>query len=169
MRVRVLLAATVLFGLGAPTAFAASHDVLLYSYKDWDVRAVTWDDGTSSCVAEITYDNGDSFAVWDNRKDPIRLQFYSPDWDFGSKDSCADIQMQIDGHNSWGVTNADFYKNSVLIDLPGNSEGQQFLLQVAGGNRLYLYDDKGKQESDYSLSGSRASINALTNCVSTLH
>ncbi len=169
MRLPVPLVSFVLFCLGAPAAFADSKSVDLFHAKDWDVRLVTWDDGSSSCVAEVSYDNGDAFSIWRDRSHPIRLQFYSDGWSFGSDDSYADVALEVDSHNSWKVTKADFYKNSVLIDLPTGPSADQFLAEIESGDTLYLYDDKGKEQSSYSLAGSQASISALNGCLGQLH
>lgn len=168
MKGRAFIFAFALAGLSVPAAWAASKSVTVFSYRQWDVQRVSWPDGTMSCDAEIVYDNGDSVAIWADRKNPYRIQFYSADWSFGAKDSYDTVDVQVDNNNSYSVTNADFYKSSIFFDLPDNATGNKFLSQLAAGNRLYLYDSTGKQQTDYSLSGSQASINALTSCVNGL-
>lgn len=169
MRVVVLFLAGAIGCLSASVVHAASQSRTVYQYRDWDVRQVTWDDGTSTCVAEVSYENGDAFSVWEDKTQRIRIQLYSPTWSFGSKDSYADISFQVDSQNSWSVKKADFYKNSVFVDPPNDGATSQFLSQVKFGKTLYLYDNKGKQQSYYSLTGSQASIDALSTCIGNLH
>lgn len=165
MMVRVTAAALVALCL-APSARADSKDMVLYNYKDWEVRVVAWDDGTMACVAEVTYP-GEAFSIWADKENPIRLQFYSDSWNFG--DDSGDVQVQVDNRAPWNMHNANFYKQSVLFDLPSSHDGTQFLQEVVYGDTLYLRDDRGRDVQNYSLSGSQASINALIKCVDALH
>lgn len=168
MRVLVPLFVCVTACAFAPPVSAASRDTRIYQYKNWEVRLVTWDDGSSSCVAEVSYVNGDAFSIWQDKSGGIRLQLYSPDWNFGAKDRYADIELQVDNHNYWRVAKADFYKNSVLIDPPDDSSTHQFLAEIKTGNQLFLYAGNGKRQSDYSLAGSQASLDAMGSCLARL-
>ena len=47
--------------------------------------------------------------------------------------------------------------------------GLNFLVEVASGNRLYLRTADGGDVQNYSLSGSRASIDALIECGNVDH
>ncbi|WP_127902427.1 hypothetical protein [Solirhodobacter olei] len=159
----------VLMCLSSPVAAAASHGTTLYQYKNWDVQIVTWDDGTSACVAEVYYDNGDSFSVWKYKDATTKLQFYSPSWNFGDNGGTANLQVQIDGRQPWNLNDADLYKNSVLFTLPNKAGSGEFLSDVTYGNTLFLRDESGKDVTSYSLSGSQASLSALDGCLQRLH
>lgn len=169
MRILFPFLAGAIVCLGAQAAVASTQSRTLYRNKDWQVRQVTWDDGTSQCVAEISYPGGDAFSIWEGKTNRVRLQFYSPDWSFGSKDSYAAIELRVDNQNPWRVSHADFYKNSVFIDPPSDNSTSQFISEIESGNSLYLYDDKGRKQNNYSLAGSQASIQALNSCRSGLH
>jgi hypothetical protein len=52
----------------------------------------------------------------------------------------------------------------VLFNLPDSDAGIEFIVEVAQGNRLFLRSDDGSDVQNYSLSGSRASIDALIEC-----
>jgi hypothetical protein len=164
--VRSLISALFVATVGGPVLAANSTDKVLYSYKDWEVRVVAWDDGTMACVAQVTYPE-DSFSIWADKTNPIKLQFYYSGWNFD--DSTADLEVQIDGQSAWSMTNANLYKQSVLFDLPDSNSGTQFLREVIGGTTLHLRNDTGKSVQDYSLWGSQASISALTKCVDALN
>ncbi|MDE3027382.1 MAG: hypothetical protein KGH84_03165 [Paracoccaceae bacterium] len=151
--------------VSAGGARAASQSNVVYKHLDWEVRAVTWDDGATACVAEVTYPD-EAFSVWADKGDSIRVQFYDSGWSFG--DDSADVGVQIDSRASWKLHNANFYKQSILFDLPTNADGKQFLSEVVNGSTLYLSDAKGEGLKSYSLSGSQASIAALNDCVATL-
>lgn len=165
MKLLPLACALALATSVAAPAVADNQNAVVYSYRDWEVRVVAWDDGTLACVAQVTYPD-DSFAIWADRENPIRLQFYSSSWNFG--DSSADLEVQIDGHAPWSMSNANLYKQSILFDLPDSRSGTRFLSEVVYGNTLYLRDSRGRDVQNYSLSGSQASINALTKCVDAL-
>ncbi|MBI1218282.1 MAG: hypothetical protein GC186_07010 [Rhodobacteraceae bacterium] len=162
---RMFLAAVVVSAVALP-AVAGSTDKVIYSYKDWEVRVVAWDDGTTSCVAQVTYAD-DSFSIWADSQNPIKLQFYYSGWNFDQ--STANLVVQIDGRAPWRLNDADLYKQSVLFDLPDTRSGTQFLSEVIYGNTLYLRNDSGEDVQDYSLWGSQASISALTRCVDALN
>lgn len=163
--VRSLISSLVVSAFAGPVLAANSTDKVLYSYKDWEVRVVAWDDGTMACVAQVTYPD-DSFSIWADKTNPIKIQFYSSGWHFDQ--STADLEVQIDGRTPWSMTNADLYKQSVMFDLPDSKSGTQFLREVIGGTTLYLRNDKGEDVQDYSLWGSQASIGALIKCVDAL-
>jgi hypothetical protein len=164
-KVSLVAAVVALFALLAPMAAARTKNVVVYSYKDWEVRAVLWDDGAMSCVAEVTYP-GEAFSIWADRRHPIRLQFYSSKWHFNT--SRADLRVKIDQYPTWKLHNARLYKHSVLFNLPSSRSGTKFLLEVAHGNTLYLRDRNGRRVQYYSLAGSRASMSALLKCVKRL-
>lgn len=156
-------------GLLSLVPFAAQAEAqseVIYSLRAWEVRAVTFDDGTASCVAQVS-DGSDSFSVWGNGDKSIRLQFYSDAWDFGEGDT-ADLEVEIDRRGEWSLTNAELYLQSVLFDIPDSDDGVSFLTEVMQGNSLYLRNADGEDVVSYSLSGSSASIRALVDCMDQL-
>lgn len=160
------LASLVLAGLAtvaASMAGAETSSQSLYSYKHWEVEFVTFDDGSVACLAEVDA-NTDSFTIWTYPDTSVRLQFYSTSWDFGDTGDTADLQVQIDRRGPWTLNQAELYLNSVLFTLPDNNTAVDFLLEVAGGNRLYLRSDAGENVMDYSLAGSKASMTAMIDC-----
>lgn len=166
--VRALLAVVAVstVTVALPAVAANSTDKVIYSYGDWEVRVVAWDDGSMACVAQVTYTD-DSFSIWADTTNPIKLQFYYSGWNF--TESTADLEVQIDGRTPWSMTNADLYKQSVLFDLPDSRSGTRFLSEIVYGTTLHLRNDQGKSVQDYSLWGSQASIAALTKCVDALN
>jgi hypothetical protein len=52
----------------------------------------------------------------------------------------------------------------VLFTLPDSDAGVDFIVEVAKGNRLFLRTEDGGDVQNYSLSGSKASIDALIEC-----
>ena len=87
--------------------------------------------------------------------------------EFGEGDT-ADLEIQIGKRSPWSLTNAELYKNSILFNLPDSDAGVNFLVEVAQGNRLYLRTAQGEPVMDYSLAGSRASMDALIACADAL-
>lgn len=156
----VTLAAAVVPATITPAA--AQQSEVLFQHKHWKVELVAWDDGTLGCVAQVEAP-GESFSIWTFQDESVQLQFYSTAWQFGEGQS-ADLQVQIDRKPLWNLTNAELYQNSVLFTLPDSDAGVDFIVEVAAGNRLYLRDNGGKDVQNYSLSGSRASIDALIEC-----
>ncbi len=144
------------------SAAAAQQSEVLFSHKHWQVEVVGWDDGSVGCVAQVSAP-GESFSVWTYPDGAVQLQFYSTAWQFGEGDT-ANLQVQIDRRAPWNLNNAELYQNSVLFYLPDDSAGVDFIVEVARGNRLYLRSDDGADVQNYSLAGSRASIDALIEC-----
>ena len=155
-----LVAAAML--AGSLTAAWAQQSEVLFSHKHWQVEIVGWDDGSVGCVAQVSAP-GESFSLWTFPDGSVQLQFYSTAWEFGEGDT-ADLQVQIDRRAPWKLTNAELYKNSVLFTLPDDRSGVNFVVEVAQGNRLYLRSKDGSDVQNYSLAGSRASIDALIEC-----
>jgi len=141
---------------------AAQQSEVLFQHKHWRVELVAWDDGVLGCQATVGNDQ-ESFSLWTFQDSTVQMQFYSKAWDFGEGDT-ADLQVQIDRKPQWNLTAAELYRNSVLFNLPDSDAGVEFIVEVAKGNRLYLRTKDGGAVQDYSLSGSRASIDALIEC-----
>ena len=155
-----LLAAAAVLAMALPAA--AQQSEVLFQHKHWRVELVAWDDGVLGCQATVGTDT-ESFSIWTFQVSTVQLQFYSKAWDFGEGDS-ADLQLQIDRKPQWNLTNAELYRNSVLFTLPDSDSGVEFIVEVAKGNRLFLRTADGGAVQDYSLSGSKASIDALIEC-----
>ncbi|MFZ1468470.1 MAG: hypothetical protein WAT09_05770 [Paracoccaceae bacterium] len=155
-----------IFAALAATIFAAPavalQSEILFSHKNWQVELVAWDDGVMGCQATVG-DSQESFSLWTFQDGGVQMQFYSKAWDFGEGDT-ANLQVQIDRKPRWNLNDAELYRNSVLFNLPDSDAGIEFIMEVAGGNRLFLRTGDGGDVQNYSLAGSRASIDALINC-----
>lgn len=162
MKLATTAFAAMLSGLFVAPALADPVSTSLYKYKHWEVEAVQYDDGSVSCLAEVDATT-DSFTIWVNQDQSVRLQFYSTSWEFGEGDT-ADLQVKIDRRSPWTLTGAELYKNSILFDLPDSDASVNFLVEVAQGQRAYLQTASGEPVIDYSLSGSHASMDALIEC-----
>jgi hypothetical protein len=134
----------------------------LFSQKHWEVQIVGWDDGSVACVAQVAAP-GETFSIWTFPDGGVQLQFYSTAWEFGEGET-ADLEVQIDRRSPWSLTSAELYKNSVLFFLPQGDAGVDFIVEVARGSRLFLRSADGSDVQNYSLAGSRASIDALVTC-----
>ena len=159
MGFRMGLAAAVIAVAGAANA---QQSEVLFSHKHWQVEIVGWEDGSVGCVAQVSAP-GESFSIWTFPDGAVQLQFYSTAWQFGEGDF-ADLEVQIDRRAPWNLTGAELYQNSVLFNLPDDQAGVDFIVEVAQGNRLFLRSADGSDVQNYSLSGSRASIDALIEC-----
>jgi hypothetical protein len=154
-----IFAAMALLAAGS---VGAQTSEVLFSHKHWEVQIVGWDDGSVGCVAQVTAP-GETFSIWTYPDGGVQLQFYSTAWEFGEGET-ADLEVQIDGSSPWSLTAAELYKNSVLFFLPQGDAGVNFIVEVARGNRLFLRSADGSDVQNYSLAGSRASIDALVEC-----
>ena len=163
---KVLAVALGLACGGAAPPAADTQSEVIYQNRAWEVRAVSFDDGSASCVAQVS-DGADSFSIWAGTDGAIRLQFYSDAWDFGEGNS-ADLEVEIDRRGPWSLTNAELYLQSVLFDIPDNDDGLRFVTEVMRGRMLYLRNDEGEDVVSYSLAGSSASVQAMIDCVDTL-
>lgn len=141
---------------------SAQESEILFSHKHWQVEIVGWEDGSVGCVAQVSAP-GESFSLWTYPDGTVQLQFYSTAWQFGEGEF-ADLQVQIDSRAPWNLTGAELYQNSALFYLPDSNAGVNFIVEVAQGNRLYLRSADGSDVQNYSLAGSRASIDALLEC-----
>lgn len=161
MKMGLAALAVVGFGAVAMPALAERTDVL-YSYKSWQVEGVTADDGSFACLAEVS-EPGESFSIWIYPDKTMQLAFFSQDWDFGDS-SKADLQVEIDHRGAWSVPEATLSKNTVVYDLPDQTESVNFIVEVARGSTLHLRSADGTPVKDYSLAGSSASISYLVDC-----
>lgn len=164
MRQSMILA--LLLGLSAHAAAAEATSETLLQVKDWEVQVVGFDDGTVSCLAQVTH-GPVSFSMWSGADELVELQFYDESWDLGEGQT-ADLQVQIDNYSVWNLTNAELHLQSVFFNIPDSNDGVGFMNEVMQGNALYLANDQGEQVGSYSLSGSRGAVGALIECVSAL-
>ena len=160
MNIRMGLAAAIMAAT-VGTADAQQSEIL-FSHKHWQVEVVGWDDGSVGCVAQVSAP-GESFSLWTFPDGAVQMQFYSTAWQFGEGET-ADLQVQVDRRAPWNLTGAELYQNSVLFYLPDDKSGVDFIVEVARGNLLYLRSADGSDVQNYSLAGSRASIDALVEC-----
>ncbi|WP_151717692.1 hypothetical protein [Gemmobacter serpentinus] len=167
MALRGLAGAVMVAGLFlALPAAAEPQSERILTHKNWMVEIVGFDDGSISCVAQVV-DGGNTFSIWADPWNAVKLQFYSTGWNF-SEGGAADLQVQVDRRSPWSLTNAELYQNSVLFNLPGGDAATRFLMEVVEGRNLHLGNDSGSHVQSYSLAGSSASINALIECVNVL-
>lgn len=161
-----MISRQIFTGLATLAALAmpagAQQSEVLFQHKHWKVELVGWDDGTVGCVASVEAP-GESFSIWTFNDQTVQLQFYSTQWSF-TEGETADLQVQVDKRPQWNLTDANLNQNSVLFTLPDSDAGVEFIMEIAKGNRLYLRTADGAAVQDYSLSGSRASIEALVDC-----
>lgn len=162
MKIASFIVAALTTGASVLPALASPQSEVLFSHKHWQVELVAWDDGVLGCVAQVSAP-GESFSIWTFQDESVQLQFYSTAWNFGEGDT-ADLVVQVDGKPTWNLTDAELYQNSVLFNLPDSDAGVEFIVEIAKGNRLFLRNDTGADVQDYSLAGSRASIDALIEC-----
>lgn len=153
-------------GFSAPALQADPISERLLTHKHWMVEIVGFDDGSIACVAQVA-DGQDTFSIWADPWNPVKLQFYSTGWSFADGGT-ADLGVQIDRRSPWSLTNAELYQNSVLFNLPEGDASNRFLMEVVRGNSLLLSNDRGVGVKTYSLAGSSASIRALIDCVDVL-
>ena len=160
------LALSLPLGLTPRAAVAEVTSRTIYKQQSWQVRVVNYDNKRLRCVAQVSQ-SGNIFSIWASPTSQIRLQFYSRDWAFGPRHR-GNLKVRIDSYPSWRMTNAELYKHSVLFNLPSSSKGSKFLLEVARGEALRLYNSRGQHVRSYTLAGSRASMSALIRCVKAL-
>lgn len=150
----------------ATGAAAESASEVLFTHKAWEVRVVAFDDGTVSCLAQVT-DESRSFTLWADAAQLVQLQFYDDSWDLGEGET-ANLQVRVDSIAPWTLNDAELHKQSVFFNLPDSDMGTQFMQEVMGGNVIYLNNADGELVESYSLAGSNAAIGALIECVDAL-
>jgi hypothetical protein len=148
--------------LAAAGSAEAQQSEVLFSHKHWQVEIVALNDGSVACVAQVT-SPGEAFAIWTYPDGAAQLEFYSAAWSLGEGNT-ADLQVQIDRRTPWNVPGARLSTNSVWYLLPDSDAAVEFIVEVARGNRLFLRAADGSDVQNYSLAGSRASIDALIEC-----
>lgn len=163
---RKILAPLAVLGVLGTAAYAEPQSERLFDHKNWMVEVVAFDDGSLACVAQVT-DGDDSFSIWADPWNPVKLQFYSTSWDFSGGGS-ADLAVQVDRREPWSLTDAELYENSVLFNLPEGDSSTRFLMEVVNGQTLHLGNEDRDHVQSYSLAGSSASIQALIACVDAL-
>lgn len=147
------------------TATWATDSRTLYRHKQWEVRVVAFDNAKLSCVAQVNRTNS-SFAIWADGQNPARLQFYDRTWNLGQTN--ADVIVRVDRRPKWDLYNARLNKQSVLFDLPNDTDGRRFVNEVRRGSVIYLGNNRGNEVGRWSLSGSSAAVGKLIECVDLL-
>ena len=130
------IVAACLSGLMTGTAGAEAQYETLYQHKAWEVQVVGFEDGSFSCLAQVS-GSDESFTIWADANSPVKLQFYSSEWDFGEGDT-ADLEVEIDRRSPWTLNAAELYLQSVLFTLPDSDIGTKFLLEVVKGSSVSI-------------------------------
>lgn len=163
---RKAIAGALIACLLAPAARAEATSETLLTVKDWVVRVVGFDDGTISCLAQVTH-GPISFSMWSGADELVELQFYDESWDLGQGQT-ANLKVQVDSRAVWNLSNAELHLQSVFFNIPDSNDGIDFMNEVMAGDVLYLGNADGDEQARYSLAGSRAAVGALIDCVSAL-
>ena len=91
-----------------------------------------------------------------------QLQLYSPDWQFG--ETAANLVVQVDRRAEWNLNNAQLTQNSVLFNLTDEGDAVDLLVEIARGNTFKVRNEQGQSVIDFTLAGSRASMETLGDC-----
>jgi hypothetical protein len=166
MQILKACSVAVMFGLCAAPVLAETQSEIVFQHKHWQVEIDAFDDGSFACQAAVDAGN-ESFTIWVFQDQSVRLQFYSTDWAFTDGET-ANLEVQIDRRGAWTLSNAELTGHSAIFDLPDSDAGVRFLIEVAQGQRAYLRNDTGDSLRDYSLQGSRASMDALIACTDAI-
>ncbi|MFC6687404.1 hypothetical protein [Jhaorihella thermophila] len=161
----VLSAFLVVFIALTSVPAQASDSRVVFRHKAWELRVAAFDDGTLSCIAQVRPSNGTTFAIWADGQ-TVKLQFFSDMWAFGN--TTGDVVARIDRRAGWNLNSANLYKNSVIFTLPGGDPSTRFLLEIARGNVIRLNHRSGQRMGQWSLAGSRATMQKLIECVDYL-
>lgn len=140
---------------------SAQDSEVIFQRGAWLVEVVRFDDGALACSARVTQGE-DTFAIWVFQDGYTQLQLYSPDWEFG--ESTANLVVQIDRRAQWNLSNAQLTQNSVLFNLTDESDAVDLLVEIARGNTFYVRNMQGQPVIDFTLLGSRASMQMLGDC-----
>ena len=163
---RKAIAGALIACILAPAAWAEATSETLLTVKDWVVRVVGFDDGSVSCLAQVTH-GPISFSMWSGADELVELQFYDESWDLGQGQT-ANLKVQVDNRAVWNLSNAELHLQSVFFNIPDSNDGIDFMNEVMAGDVLYLGNGDGDEQARYSLAGSRAAVGALIDCVSAL-
>lgn len=165
-RLKAAIAALSVVAFLAPPVLAKeTQSQVIFTRKNWEVRVVAFPDASLACVARVDQP-GSSFSIWADGFGAVQLQFYSTAWSFDNE--TADIVVQVDRRAKWDLTNAELNENSILFNLPDGKASERFLVEIAKGNKVKLFNTSGRLVEDWSLAGSLASIQALVDCADQL-
>ena len=139
----------------------AQDSEVIFQRGAWMVEIVRFDNGDLACSARVTQKE-DTFAIWVFDDGYTQLQLYSPDWQFG--ETTADLVVQIDRRAQWNLTGAQLTQNSVLFNLTDESDAVDLLIEIARGDTFFVRNDQGAPVIDFTLTGSRASMQMLGDC-----
>jgi hypothetical protein len=139
----------------------AQDSEIIFQRGAWLVEIVRFDDGELACSARVTQGQ-DTFAIWVFQDGYTQLQLYSPDWQFG--ESTADLVVQVDRRAEWNLSNAQLTQSSVLFNLTDESDAVDLLIEIARGDTFKVRNDQGQSVINFTLLGSRASMQTLGDC-----
>jgi len=144
--------------------FAAAADaesMKLFTSGHWKVHYVQTDYGPS-CVASV--DAGDAFFSLNISGAGLLGYFISENNYFGESLREGGVSIWVDGNHKWD-THAAAEKDAILMR--GFNKG--FLSEIRYGQRLFIDQDyDGRWDAWFSLDGSDAAMNALSDCADKL-
>lgn len=136
----------------------------LYSRGNWRLDINFHDDGALSCESRTVNSQGYvmSLFTWDDGDYIIR--FTNDGWSFGDNSQDQDFVVRIDRRSPWDISGSKFGDIIQTIVTPPSSSLTRFFSEVARGNTLYLYNDRGSEITRFSLSGSSRTLDQHRVC-----
>ena len=158
--IRATLIGAALF---AAPAFAESWEV--HREKDWSVE-VYENDGDMGCRAGVVIPGGVSFYLsFDQHGLDANLTDRNASYPKGTQ---GDVRFWVDRLTEWTVT-VKAVDSLMYWDIPKDDRAGTFLRELVKGARLYVsLNETGGYTYWFSLSGSRAALQAFGDCIETV-
>lgn len=134
---------------------------LLFKHKSWHVE-LTHDtrDGDVWCSAVTENRSGQTFNIVTYPDDSASLFVFDQNWNLSPR--TIEFVLDID-YNRWTVIGHG-EDIGIQVSLDGDDQAGKFILELAEGNAVALYNLDLRRLAVFSLAGSKAALLALLDC-----
>jgi hypothetical protein len=147
--VALFLAASVV-----TSANAGSNDTLLFEKGYWSVVHVAFDDGSQSCKM-VSLTPRSAMILWADT-DGLTFHVANDDWNLDERTARIYVDVDYDRFDGRATLSG---RSMFVFGL-----SQDFIVALARGNAVALFNDRGHRLLTYSLRGSAAATYALMDC-----
>ncbi len=133
----------------------------LLTYKAWYLERVRHrSSGDSWCNAATRNDLGQAFKLTGYDTDTAAIFVFDDTWNLVREDVRFIARIDRKNWNVYGLAEG----TAIVADLDDPDAAATFIYELAKGNRLTITTASGRGIADFSLAGSRRTIDAFFNC-----
>ncbi|MDX5359701.1 MAG: hypothetical protein LPL00_00165 [Alphaproteobacteria bacterium] len=150
--------------LGAGGTARAIEWETLFEKGAWRTDINIHDDGALSCESLTRNDDDVTFTYFTHEDGELVMLLHSDDWHFPAAGEDDEYVIQIDRNTPWNVEGTKRDQSIRTVFDPDSDAAPRFFREIYRGSVLVVRNDRGREITRFSLSGSAAAMHAHAEC-----